>query len=264
MAINLWPNSGCVFMDLNLKDKKVFVSGASQGIGFWIAKKFIEEGANVVINSRDSHKLHTAILSLGNCGSVNGDVSNPENALTIITKAAEILGGIDVVVCNVGSGSSVLSGEETYDEWQRVFGVNFFSATNLVEASREFLRKTQGSIVCISSICGNETIPGAPTTYSVAKSALNTYVKSISVPLAQEGIRINAVAPGNINFDGSIWSTKLSENPESVKAMLEHNVPLNKLGSPDDVANLAIWLASDIANFVTGTIITTDGGQTRS
>ena len=77
MAINLWPNSGCVFMDLNLKDKKVFVSGASQGIGFWIAKKFIEEGANVVINSRDSHKLHTATLSLGNCGSVNGDVSNP-------------------------------------------------------------------------------------------------------------------------------------------------------------------------------------------
>ena len=251
-------------MDLSLRNKKVFVSGSSRGIGLCIARKFIEEGADVVINSRNTDELRAAAVSLGNCGSVTGDVSNPQNALTTITRAAEILGGIDVVVCNVGNGSSVPPGQETYDEWQRVFDLNFFSATNLVEASRRFLKESQGSIVCISSICGNETIPGAPVTYSVAKSALNTYVKSISAHLALEGIRINSVAPGNINFDGSIWSKKMSEDPESVKAMLENNVPLGKFGSPDDVANLVVWLASDIANFVTGTIVTTDGGQTRS
>ena len=251
-------------MDLSLKNKKVFVSGSSRGIGLGIARKFIEEGADVVINARNTDELDSVILLLENCNSVPGDVSNPEDALKTITRAAEILGGIDIVICNVGSGSSVPPGQETYDEWQRVFAVNLFSATNLIEASLGFLEKSKGSIVCISSICGTETILGAPVTYSVAKSALNTYVKSISVPLAQKGIRINSVAPGNINFEGSVWSKKMTQDPNSVKAMLKNNVPLEKLGSPDDVAHAVVWLASDIANFVTGTIVTIDGGQTRS
>jgi len=250
-------------MDLNLKSKKVFVSGSSKGIGFYIAKKFIEEGAEVVINARNPEELDAAAISLGNCRRVVGDVSNPEDAVNAITSAANILGGMDIVICNVGSGSSVPPGQESYDEWQRVFAVNFFSATNLIEASRKFLENLHGSIVCISSICGNETIPGAPVTYSVAKSALNTYVKSMSLPLAEEGIRINAVAPGNIKFEGSVWSKKMAQDPESVKAMLKNNVPLGEFGSPDDVANLVVWLASDVAKFVTGTIVTTDGGQTR-
>ena len=251
-------------MDLNLENKKVFVSGSSRGIGLSIARKFIEEGANVIINARNTDELSVAASSLGNCNSVAGDVSIPENALKTITRAAEILGGIDIVVCNVGSGSSVPPGQETYDEWQRVFSVNFFTATNLIEASLEFLEKSQGSVVCISSICGTETIPGAPVTYSVAKSALNTYVKSMSAPLGTKGIRINSVAPGNINFDGSVWANKIAQDPVSVKEMLKNNVPMRKLGSPEDVAHMVVWLASDISNFVTGTIVTTDGGQTRS
>ena len=251
-------------MDLRLENKKVFVSGSSRGIGLSIARKFIEEGANVVINARNTDELSVAALSLGNCNSVAGDVSIPKNALKTITRAAEILGGIDIVVCNVGSGSSVPPGQETYDEWQRVFSVNFFTATNLIEASLEFLEKSQGSVVCISSICGTETIPGAPVTYSVAKSALNTYVKSMSAPLGTKGIRINSVAPGNINFDGSVWANKITQDPVSVKEMLKNNVPMGKLGSPDDVAHMVVWLASDLSNFVTGTIVTTDGGQTRS
>jgi 3-oxoacyl-[acyl-carrier protein] reductase len=251
-------------MDLNLRNKKVFVSGSSRGIGLSIARKFIEEGAEVVINSRNSDELTSAALFLGNCNSIVGDLSNPSDALATITKAAEILGGIDIVVCNVGSGSSVPPGQETYHEWRRVFDINFFSATNLIEASRKFLGKSQGSIVCISSICGIETIPGAPVTYSVAKSALNTYVKSMSVPLALEGIRINSVAPGNINFEGSVWSKKIAQDLNSVKDMLEKNVPLREFGSTDDVAHIVIWLASDVAKFVTGSIVIADGGQTRS
>mgnify|MGYP006080938071 CR=1 FL=1 len=251
-------------MDLNLKNKKVFISGSSKGIGLCIAKKFINEGANVVINSRDAQYLEIISGSLDNCNGIAGDVSNYKEALEIVTKSANILRGIDILVCNVGSGSSVLPGQETYDEWQRVFNINFYSATNLVEASRPFLSESKGSIVCISSICGHETIHGAPVTYSVAKSALNTYVKSISYPMAKEGIRINAVAPGNINFKGSSWSKKMTQNPKAVKEILEKNVPLNKFGTPDDIANISLWLSSDLANFVTGAIFTSDGGQTRS
>ena len=222
-------------MDLRLKNKKVFISGSSKGIGLSIAKSFVKEGALVTINSRNSESLQIAAKSLNNCKSVIGDVSNPKEALAVIKKSVEIMGGIDIVICNVGSGSSVAPGKETYSEWQRIFDLNFFSTTNIVEASRQYLKEAQGSIVCVSSICGNETIPGAPITYSVAKSALNTYVKSVSYPLADDGIRINAVAPGNINFEGSTWSKKLEEDPESVKLMLQNNVPLKKFGSPDDI-----------------------------
>jgi len=251
-------------MDLNLKNKKVFISGSSRGIGLTIAKSFVEEGAKVVINSRNEDSLKVVTKSFSNSNSVAGDISNPEVAQKVIAKSTDILGGLDILVCNVGSGSSVKPGSETYSEWQKVFGMNFFSTTNLVEASHKFLKKSRGSIVCISSICGNDVIPGAPVTYSVAKAALNKYVKSISYPLAKDGIRINAVAPGNINFPGSSWEKKMGLDPEAVSTMLKNNVPLEQFGSPDDVAILVMLLASDIAKFMTGAVITTDGGQTRS
>ena len=251
-------------MDYRLKDKKVFISGSSRGIGLSIAKKFIEEGSKVVINSRNAEELKNINDSLTNCFSVAGDVSKAKEASEIIKKSSEILEGLDVLICNVGTGSSVSPGKENYQEWLRIFDINFFSATNLIEASKDYLKDSQGSIVCISSICGNETIPGAPITYSVAKSALNAYVKSISLPLAEDKIRINSVAPGNIYFDGSVWFKKMKKSPKTVKSMLKDNVPLDKFGSPEDVANMVVWLASDVSNFVTGSVMTIDGGQTRS
>ena len=193
-------------MDFNLKDKKVFISGSSRGIGLSIAKRFLEEGAKVVINSRNLEELENVANSFSNCISVAGDLTKNEEANTVINKSVEILGGLDILICNIGSGSSVPPGEETYEEWLRIFNINFFSATNIIEASKKFLGDSKGSIVCISSICGNETVPGAPTTYSVAKAALNAYVKSISLPLAKDKIRINSVSPGNIYFEDSVES----------------------------------------------------------
>lgn len=251
-------------MNLKLKSKKVFISGSSRGIGLGIAKKFVDEGADVVINSRNSADLKAIESTMKVCGSVVGNLCDPGEAAAAVAQSVEIMGGLDIVVCNVGSGSSVSPGLETYNEWQRVFNVNFFSTTNLVEASKADLKRSKGSIVCISSICGNEAIPAAPITYSVAKSAINAYVKRIAIPLALDGIRINAVAPGNIFFTGSTWAKKLASDPDSVKSMLKNTVPLGEFGSPEDVASLTAWLSSSEARFVTGAIYTTDGGQTRS
>ncbi len=251
-------------MDFDLKDKKVFVSGSSKGIGYGIAKKFLDEGSKVIINSRSRNELISASSSLGNCHYLVGDVSDPSTAKKIIKEANSLLSGLDIIVCNVGNSSSVLPGNETFAEWQKVFSLNFFSTTNLVEASKSFLEKSKGSIICISSICGVETIPSAPITYSVAKSALNSYVKAMSFPLAKKGIRINAIAPGNVNFKGSVWSKKIKKNPRKVKKMLVDNVPLEKFGSIEDVSNAVIWLSSKKSNFMSGTVIISDGGQTRS
>ena len=134
----------------------------------------------------------------------------------------------------------------------------------MVEASRRALVASAGSIVCISSICGQELVPDAPLTYSAAKAALNVYVRGIARPLGKAQVRINAIAPGNILFPGSVWQRRLNEDPVVVGKMLGRDVALAKLGTPQDVANLALFLASSRASFCTGSIFVADGGQVHS
>jgi len=250
-------------MHSNLKGKRALVSGSSKGIGFFIAKKLIDEGYQVIINGRDLNQLNKATSELKSSIGIKADLTKCSEAKMLIEKTEEKLGGLDILVCNVGSGKSVPIGKETHKEWQRVFDINLWSTTNLIEAGRCLLEKSKGSIICISSICGKEVITGAPLTYSVAKAALNAYVKGISKNLGESGVRINAICPGNILFEGSVWDNKLQKNPGMVKKMLDKNVPLKKLGTGEDVANLASFLSSDEASFATGGIWVLDGGQTQ-
>lgn len=250
-------------MNLNLTGKKVLVTGASRGIGLQIARQFSVEGCRVALNGRS--KISSNIIgAISRSVSVIGDVSNEVGAKKVIKESVRRLDGLDVVVCNVGSGQSVKPGQENMDAWKEVFDKNFYSTTCVVEAAKPHLKGSGGVIICISSICGNEVIPGAPVTYSVAKAALNAYVKNISRPLGDEGIRICGISPGNILFEGSVWDMKMQEDPDAVSQMLFKDVPLHKLGRTDDISNLALFLASSVSNNCTGAIWTVDGGQTRS
>lgn len=248
-------------MQLELDGKVALVTGSSSGIGNAIAQSLSEEGCKVVLNGRNEDNLNIAISEIPGSIGISGDVSNPIQAEKIIEKISKTFGSLDILVCNVGSGRSVSPGSEFYDEWQRVFAVNLWSTTNIIEAAKKLLTGSEGTIICISSICGHEVIPGAPVTYSAAKAALHAYVRGISRPLGKSGVRINAIAPGNILFEGSVWSKKLKEDENSVKKMLDSDVPLTKLGTPQDVADLVVFLASPRSNFVTGSIWTLDGGQ---
>ena len=250
-------------MDLNLKNKKVLITGSTRGIGLNIAKSFVEEGAIVGINSRNLKEIKRTIKSMGgkNLHPIVGDVTNLRDVKRIYNLVVKSMGGIDILVCNVGSGKSVIAGKETLKEWRRVFDINLWSATNMVEIFKKDLSESKGNIVCISSICGHEYIKNAPLTYSVAKNALNAYVKLVSKELGNFKIRINAVAPGNILFDGSIWSKKIKENKNKIKKLLLNDVALNKLGSTEDISNLVLLLASNRSVFTTGSIFVTDGGQ---
>lgn len=248
-------------MQLELAGKMALVTGSSRGIGRAIAEVLHREGCRVALNGRNVDDLVSAAADLPGAVAVSGDVTRPDEARRIVAEAIAALGRIDIVVCNAGSGRSVSPGDETHDEWQRVFALNLWSATNIVEAARQALAASRGVIVCVSSICGIEVVPDAPVTYSAAKAALNAYVRGIARPLGRQGVRINAVAPGNILFDGSVWSRKLSEDAGAVQAMLERDVALARLGTPRDVAELVAYLASPRSGFATGGVWTLDGGQ---
>lgn len=248
-------------MELNLTSKTALITGSSKGIGRAIAESLQSEGCRVALNARNQEELRLSAEQLPGSIDIVGNVTRPEEAQRVVTEVMAAFGQLDILVCNVGSGRSVPPGEETAEEWQRVFAQNLWSTTNMVEAASGALAQTKGVVVCISSICGLEVIPGAPVTYSAAKAALNAYVRGIARPLGKLGVRINAVAPGNILFDGSVWSRKLREDAEAVNAMLQRDVALRSLGTSEDIAHMVCYLASPRSAFATGAVWALDGGQ---
>ncbi len=249
-------------MDLGLKDKVAIVTGSSRGIGLGVATLLQQEGCQVVLNGRNQAVLQEARAILGNeVLSCVADVSKLTDCQRVIAETIKAYGQIDVLVCNVGLSRSVPPGQETQSTWEAMFTSNFFPAVNMIESARPYLREQQGNIVCISSICGQEVIPGAPATYATAKAALNMAVKSLSKPLGAQGIRINAVAPGNVLFPGSVWDKKMQQDAATVKTMLEREVALQRLGTPAEIADTVAFLASPKSAFTTGSIVVVDGGQ---
>ena len=141
---------------------------------------------------------------------------------------------------------------------------NFLSSVKLIDHSKNILKKNSSKILCISSICGVENINGAPIGYSVAKSALNFYIKLISSELAKSGITINGIVPGNIIFEGSTWEKKMLRNPKKTKLYVKNNVPINKFGSTRDIFEICKMLSENNSKFITGSLFKLDGGQTKS
>ena len=174
----------------------------------------------VIFNSRNHDELTKLIKKLDTPKAIGvvSDVTCPTSSRNLIEEVFHKHGPINNIICNVGSGKSCKPGQENFEEWQKSFDTNFFSAVNIIQDSINYLEKSRGSIVCISSICGQEVIPDAPLTYSCSKAALNFYIKGISRPLGEKKIRINGISPGNVLFDGSVSFTR--EQVESVKAPL--------------------------------------------
>ena len=260
-------------MDLNLINSLVLVTGSSRGIGKGIAEVFLQEGARVVLTGRSE----TALDETGSDFSKRfgekrifrfpGDL-NQESSLGKLKRFIEHrVGGLDHLVCNIGSGRSVPLLEEDRSEFQRMLDINLLGAVGIVQMLLPNLeagtrRGRSTSITFVGSICGVETL-GCPVAYASAKSALAAYAKNIARPLGQRGIRVNIVSPGNILFPDSVWDNRLRDDEAAVKAMLHQNVPLNRLGSAEDIGNVVVFLASTRADFVNGANWIVDGGQTR-
>ena len=251
-------------MDFDFKNQNVFISGSTKGLGKEIASRFKLAGSSIAINGRNSEDLHKTKAEISADHAFQADVTNEVDTARVINAAIEVFGEIDILICNVGSGSNLNRDLDPLTPWKYMMDVNFWSAVNLIESIEALQPNHPISIVCISSICGIEIVPGAPPAYSVAKSALNSYVRVKSKGLKSVGSRINAIAPGNIMHENSIWLKKKNENPAEVNDYINKNVPLNRMASTGEIADLVLYLASPKASFVSGSIWTIDGGQVNS
>ena len=254
-------------MDLGLKDKVVFVTGSSRGIGLEISIGFAREGARVVLTGRDPSILADAAKKItASGGNVHAYAGNMLDEIEIRKCLEEVVtkwGGIDVLVANIGSGKGERGWDIDESEWNELIDFNLFSGVKVVKESVPYLIKGKGSIVFISSIAGIEDL-GAPPAYQAAKAGVIAYSKYLSRILAEKNLRVNVVAPGNILFPGSTWDEKIKINEKSVQAMIQAEVPLKRFGCPEDIANAVLFLASKKATFITGSCLVVDGGQTRS
>ncbi len=250
-------------MELKLKNKVVLVTGSSSGIGKDIALKFLQEGCHVILNGRNEQKLKRVSKSLQNCFYIKGDVTKDKDIEKIVKVCNKKYKKIDILVCNVGSGKSNPIGKENIDDLKNMLELNFYSSTKIIYKLKQTLIKSKANIVCISSIAGIE-FTNAPIGYAVAKAALNAYVSSISKYFAENKVRINIVAPGNIIFENSVWKKKIAKNKKQVENMLKTEVPMKRFGTVGEVSNLVVFLSSECSSFTTGSVFTVDGGQTRT
>lgn len=253
-------------MDLGLFEKRVLITGASKGIGAAIAEQFLEEGAKAYIVSRGSpelfakenelqNKFNKEKIIAGKC-----DCTKPDSLLSLRDEINEEWGGLDIVVANVGDGRSVLDALPDNAQWEKTWKNNFESSLSTARTFLPMLQKSQGCLLFISSITGLEAF-GAPVDYSTAKAAITALAKNMARKLAKD-VRVNVLAPGNVLFPGGSWDEKLKKDPVRVKKIIEETVPMNRFGSPQELANAAVFLCSKRASFITGSVLIADGGQT--
>jgi 3-oxoacyl-[acyl-carrier protein] reductase len=270
----MWSGSGTIGttknVNLSLQNRVALVAGSSRGIGKAIAAAFLREGCRVCITGRSEARLSNTLAELQSEFSAQcvisfcGDLTLSAAVEQALNTAHERWNRLDVVVANIGSGSGKAGWELESEEWERLFQLNFWGSVKLAQSAIPLLAENRhGALLFIASIAGVEASP-APLPYSAAKAALVNYSKNLAGQVAKLGVRVNCIAPGNILFPGGSWERHLANNKDKVMQMIDSSVPLARFGTPEEIAQLAVFLCSDAATFMTGACIKSDGGQTRS
>ncbi len=259
-------------MNLALEGRYALVTGGSHGIGLAISRLLLSEGCNVCICSRDQSRLNQAVDQLaeypGQLVALQADVLNDGD----ITKVMDILesqwSGLDILVNNVGGGGRWGNPiVETTDitTWREVYQKNAGAASLFTMRAIPLMRRKKwGRVITITSIYGKEG--GGRPWFNMAKAAETALMKSLSLTtyLVRDGITFNSVAPGGIYIPGTGFDDEKKINPDAFQAMIDKEYPLGRMGTPEEVAAVVIFLCSELASLVNGAQIVVDGGQTHS
>jgi len=248
-------------MDLGLRGRRVLITGGSRGIGRAMALEFADEGAHIAICARGAEALQRTADEIRAKGvkihAETCDVADADALDALLIGAHDALGGLDVLVHNAsGFGMS-----DDDAGWQLGFDVDLMAGVRAVRRTLPWLEKSDAaSIVLMSSTAALEA--GAPGPYSAAKAAVISYSKQLAIQLAEKNIRVNCIAPGSIDFPGGMWDDVKSTSPERYEAM-RASIPFGRLGTAEEVARAAVFVASPAASWVTGCVLSVDGGQHR-
>ncbi len=242
---------------MNFTDKNVIVTGSTRGIGLEIARKFASLGANVMLCGT-TERVYETVETFKQAGyQAAGHVGNlirAEDAQALIDKTVETFGGIDVLVNNAGVTGDNLLIKMSEEEWDRVLDTNLKSAFLVTRAAMKvMMKKKKGSIINITSVVG---VMGnsSQSNYAASKAGLIGFTKSVAREYARRGITCNAIAPGFIETDmtGAL--------PQEIKDAYLKSIPLGRFGTSSEVADLTVFLSSEMAQYITGQVINIDGG----
>jgi len=257
-------------MDLGLKDKRAFIAGSSRGLGYATALTLAREGCRVVINSREEDKVNAAAEAIINetgtqTYGIAADVSNASAADEIIKSAIDSLGGLDILITNAGgppSGSFEIFDDET---WQKAVDTSFMSHVRLIRAALPYLRKSSTpSVLTMTSFTVKQPIPNLILSNSI-RAATVGLTKSLALELGKENIRFNSIMPGWTETErvGHLMAFRAKNNNSTVEEEIARQtaeIPLGRLGNPQEFANAAVFLVSPAASYIHGVTLAVDGG----
>ncbi len=244
---------------IHLSGKTALVTGSTRGIGKATALRLAEAGATVIITGRNEDRAREVAKDIktrtgSDTFAVELDLGSRESIETAMERISEAVGGVDILVNNAGANRDALFLRMKYEDWEEIIRVNLtgtFLVTQL--ALKGMLRKRWGRIINVSSVVAFIGNVGQAN-YSTAKAGLVGFTKTLAKELATRNITVNAVAPGFIETD-------MTENlPEEIKAGFLSQIPMNRFGKPEDVANVILFLASDLSEYITGEVIHVNGG----
>jgi 3-oxoacyl-[acyl-carrier protein] reductase len=258
-------------MDLQLKNKAAMITGASRGLGYATALTLAKEGCRVAINSRDEAKISAAAKKIaGETGAqvigIAGDVGDPTVPARLVEDAVKALGGLDILVCNAGGPPA--GSFESFDEaaWQKAIDLSLMSHVWLIKAALPHLKQSKfASVLTVTSYSVKQPIPNLVLSNSI-RAATVGLTKSLALELGSQGIRFNSILPGWTETERvtELMSFRAKQNGTTVEAEIakqSESSPLGRMGTPEEFANAAAFLVSPAASYITGVMLTVDGGM---
>ena len=257
-------------MDLRLKGKVAVVTGASRGLGKAIAMGLAKEGCRLVICARGEEALLSVKQQITESYSVpvlakSVDLTSDGEAEALIHSAVSEYGTVQLLVNNAGGNRRGKFTDVSDQDWEDILNLNVTMHLRVSRATIPYMREHgAGSILFIGSIFGREAGGPGLSIYNTTKSALMSASKIMALELASDGIRVNTLAPGSIQFPGGSWDKRVKTDPEGMRTFIQENLPIGRFGTAEEIADVVAFLLSDRASLVTGACLNVDGGQSRS